>query len=93
MTVEWTAGHSATARRGDAAAVGGSGRRREDLEAAAGTADRDVAARRGDTTAIRESVQPWGRPRDSGVDRVPRSLRPDRAMQRRHEGRCNHGTD
>ena len=44
VTAEWTAGRGATARRGDAAAVGKSGRRQEDLGAAAGTASRDIAA-------------------------------------------------
>ena len=58
------------ARIGDAAAASGSGRQREDLWAAAGTAGRDVAAQRGDTTVVRESVQPQGRPRGGGWDRV-----------------------
>ena len=70
---------------------GGSGRRREDLGAAAGTAGRDAASQRGDATAVCKVVQLLGRPRDDGVDRVPRSLRPDGATQRRREGRCSHG--
>ena len=82
MTTEWIAGRGATTRRGNAAAAGGSGRRREDLGAAAGTAGRDAAARRGDATAVLESVQPWGRPRGGGGDRVSRHYGP----KGRHSG-------
>ena len=51
MMVDWPAGHGATARRGDATAAGRSGRRREDLRAAMGTAHRGATARRGGAAA------------------------------------------
>ena len=61
-TVKWTMFRGNMARRGDAAATCGSGRRQ-------------------------------GRAQGGGRDRVPRSLRPDGAMQRQCKGRCSHRDD
>lgn len=60
--VEWTAGRGAMARRGDAAAIGGSGRRQEDLGVAVWTACHGATTRRGGALTVCGSVQPRERP-------------------------------
>ena len=87
----WTAGRSATVRRGDATAAGESRRRREDLGAAAGTSYCGTTAQWGDAVATRGLVQPRRRPWGGSGDRVSRHYGPKGRCTSRCSREENHG--